>query len=366
MPELTAVRVTAALLIGCAVVVVLLPLPQNLWAWLYLALIVVTAQTLRGLRREPGAWLGRRRNRRALVSVLGAICVAVAAVPPPASGGLGSLAFLLPLLILLNIALGQATRRLATAGDRVVDEREEALRNRAHLIAYWMFAIVVGGVVVIADLVSQRSRSWVGSAFINDGWIVFFELLFLLPAMVVAWLEPDHLHDERATRPQAQRARLAAALLALTFGIPLALSVAAVVLPAQTTSLVSVDALDSQYLSAGPAARSTSTRVLGCKAFSADLTVGRGIGATLPLRAVACWNGRSASEMWGLNNSDCQIISTVLATVTVDECSRTTDAQGTLRFTLAGIVHPALLPFLGRGFTLQLVLDRNGNVVRFP
>ena len=75
--------------------------------------------------------------RRGVLVALGALCVALLAAPGPAtsaeaSGPLG----LFLLLIVLNIALGRATQRMATATDDIVDERQEQTSNRAHRIAY--------------------------------------------------------------------------------------------------------------------------------------------------------------------------------------------------------------------------------------
>ena len=116
---------------------------------------------------------------------------------------------LLLLLVLLDIALGRATQRLATAADRTVDERQEALRNRAHRLAYWTFAGLVGGTLAIAQVASPLTRSWVAGALTSGGaGVAFGELLFVLPGMVLAWLEPDHLAPESAAPGLSGRRRV--------------------------------------------------------------------------------------------------------------------------------------------------------------
>src|SRR5207302_5156223 len=113
-------------------------------------------------RREAGSWLGRRAVRRALVAVVLADCAGLAAgtVWAPA---LGSAVLLLIALVALDVALGRATAKLATAPDQVVDERQEALRNRAHRLAYGMLAVAAGGTLAVADVATPQSRAWLVS-----------------------------------------------------------------------------------------------------------------------------------------------------------------------------------------------------------
>jgi hypothetical protein len=310
------------------------------WVMLgYLAFVVLTAWTLRGVRQEAGSWLGRRAVRRGLVIALLADCVALVAAGP------GTFAFVVALLVLLNVALGWATLRMASAPDAAVDERQESLRNRSHRIAYWTFALLVGGTILVAQVAGPGGRSWIAGAI-----IVFFELLFVLPAMVVAWLEPDHLAPETGVT-LGGRARLALSMVALAIVLPALLSVGVVVLPARATGTVKTLEV--------PTARH-------CVELMGESRVGFGVEARIPVHATACGDGRTASAGWGLNQSDCQIASASFATVTADRCSRTVGPDGTLRFTYGVTVRPTLLPFLGREVTMRVVVDRDGRVVRFP
>ena len=86
----------------------------------------------------------------------------------------------------------------------------------------------------------------------------------------------------------------------------------------------------------------------------------------MPLSAVACSNGQTASEAWGLNNSDCLPNRTEMTTVDKIECTRWTDASGTLNFTYHARVRSAVLPFLYRDVVMSLVISGDGRVVRFP
>jgi len=192
---LTPTRITAAIL--CVLVFLGVVLPGSTTGWLigaYLALVLVTALVVRGVRQEPGSWLGRRTVRRGVVVLLAAICVALVATPTPSSASDSSGIFVLfLLLIVLNVALGRATQRIASAPDTYVDERQEAQRNRAHRISYVILAGVVGGTALVADTASSQTRSWLESSLGGGGWIAFAELLFVLPAMVMAFLDKGTL-----------------------------------------------------------------------------------------------------------------------------------------------------------------------------
>ncbi|HEY8741248.1 MAG TPA: hypothetical protein VIN56_11710, partial [Candidatus Dormibacteraeota bacterium] len=119
----------ALLAAGAAVLVVLLFLLSGLpapWLLVYLAFVLATIMVLRSVPQEPGAILGGRTARRTMVVI---IVIACAGILLPASATWVFLLFVA--LVLLNVALGRATRHIAAAPEDRVDEREEALRNRA-------------------------------------------------------------------------------------------------------------------------------------------------------------------------------------------------------------------------------------------
>ena len=329
----------------------------------YFGLVVVTIGVITGVRREPGSWLGRRVVRCVLVLAIALVLIGLLTIDTPtAAGSGGSVLALFLVLIVLNVALGRATQRLATAPDALVDEREEALRNRAHRIAHALVALLVGGTVVVADMAAPESRAWLDGVLRGGGLIVFLELIFVLPAMVFAVLEPDRLEPEVSGRAsQRTRARAAAGLLMLTLGIPIGLSVLLLVLPVQTTAIASTSVGQFAIAESG-----TPGAVTGCRTFNADALVGRGIDADIPLSAEACWNGRAATEGYGMNSSDCLLREAVMTDVNTLQCSRTTARDGTLHFTYRVAVTPALLPFASRDVTMQIEIDRTGNVVTFP
>ncbi|MEO8899561.1 MAG: hypothetical protein ABI352_12370 [Candidatus Dormibacter sp.] len=364
---LTPTRITAAILfvLICFGVV----LPGSTTGWLigaYFTLVLVTALVVRGVRQEPGNWLGRRAVRRCVVVLLAAICVALVATPAPSSPSDSSGIFILfLLLIVFNIALGRATQRLATAPDAYVDERQEAQRNRAHLISYVILALVVGGTALVADTASAQTRSWLEASLGGGGWIAFLELLFVLPAMVMAFLEPGAVADEvdaARLRGAGRRGRLAGVLLALTLAVPVVLSLGVLVIPLRTSSYTTNPNSDTP----GPPIPASAGGSMSCREFYAQISVGAGVTAVINLHAEACWDGTKASETYGMNASDCLPGGTVLAVVTPTQCQRTTSADGTLSFAYRSQVSSVLLPFLNRDVTLRLVMDRNGRVEQFP
>jgi amino acid transporter len=265
-------------------------------------------------------------------------------------------------MVLLNIALGRATQRVVSAPEAVVDEREEALRNRACRLAYVVLLVTVGAVLLIADLAGEQSRTWLGNTVSWSGWLVFGELLFILPTMVLAFIEPDRVAREpgevrgRATTRQ----RAAAALLLVSFGTPVVLSVALVVLPP------SISTSSNGSVVVTTSASGTTAPLINCRHFQADVTVGHGIQADIPVNAMACWNGTRAIVSYGMAKSDCNQGDSVAAVVTTLACSSTTGPDGTLTFMYRALVSSSLLPFFGRTVTVEVSIDKNGHVLAFP
>jgi hypothetical protein len=283
-PLITVERVVAALLILIALGVL---------AWLaffvaiavYVAFVFATVLVVRSVRVEPGAWLGLRSVRRGLVIVITLIAVDFLTV-----GGFGLASVGLALfgaLALCDFALGRATRRIATADEDVIDERQEALRNRAHRIAYAILAISAGLTLVLAEVATPEIRRWIGDALGGGGAIAFIQLLFFLPAMVIAWTEPDRIADEEALRMRRNvRARVAYGMVAIAVLLPAVLSISMALVPIHITAFTKPD----------PPYRTQDGTAAQCTYFDAQKQVGIGIGASVPLKAVACWDGRAAFE----------------------------------------------------------------------
>lgn len=367
-PAFTAVRITAVILVGLLTLMTVGLTSHGLrGAWLlgYLLLVVVTCVALRSTRDEAGSVLGLTAVRRTVAVLIALTCVALVMTPATVMVSRGLPLFVF--LVVLNVALGRGTQRIASAPDAGVDERQEAVRNRAHRVAYVLFAVVVGGTTVLADTISTQTRSWLGSTIGGGGFIAFLELLFVLPAMVLAFLEAGYdrgdLPELRAGRSRSGRSRLAMALLTLSLALPLVLSLAVALLPVRSSATAyAPTAVAAQLASPGGPATPAQT----CREFLADQEVGAGVEADLRLHAEVCWDGRRATESFGMNASDCIPSSTVMAAVTTSRCTRTTNARGTLSFTYRVDVAPALIPFLHRQATVRLVIDRNGTVEQYP
>jgi hypothetical protein len=346
--QVTPVRITAALILLILGFNVLFIPEVGVIA--YAVFVVATVFVVRSVPVEPGIWLGRRNVRRGLVVVIAVITLSFLTRPyvDPNSGGF---LFLL-LLVLGDVALGRATRRMATAPDRLLDERQEALRNRAHRLAYWLLAVSAGLTVLAADIISPDTRRWLEEGVRGAGPVVtFIQFLFFLPAMVLAWLEPDRLTGIDAPVLQwGRRAAVATTMVAIALLTPLALSLVLALAPIRTSTYARVDTGNGGQ----------------CRYFDARKQVGLGMGATIPLSAVVCWDGTTASEEWGLNSSDCLPQMSAFAIVSAAACRRTTDPNGTLRFTYHAVVRSAILPFVTRDVVMTLAVAKDGRVVQFP
>jgi hypothetical protein len=330
---------------------VLLFLPFGLLAF-YIVLLVATVLVVRSVPVQPGMWLGRRKVRRILVLVTALLTLGLA-LPWFTFAASGTLWLIL--LALCDLALGRATQRIGSAESYELDERQEAIRNRAHRIAYPIFAITVGAVVLIAEAATP-TREWMGSWQSNGSIFAFVEVLFFLPAMVIAWLEPDRLPADGARAVPAGRSVFAAAMVALCLTLPFALTLTVFFAPIRTSAFT-----QPQFTAHEPGSATSE-----CRYFGARKQVGYGIGVSLPISAVACWDGTKAFESWGLNESDCHPSKTSLLNVTRTLCQRRTDADGTLRFSYRVGLSSPIIPFLERDVEMTLAVTKDGKVVQFP
>ncbi len=167
-----------------------------------------TAATLAGMRAaSDDRFVGpfRRRGwRRALV--LGIVLVwGVTLVgwlrPPiilPFWGWVGTVPLTFGLLVLLTVA----TRNVSGSIDAFIDERERAVRDRAHRLAYWAFGAPFGALVGgVSNFMHRRMTEGVPlsredlSALAAANMTAFL-LFMLLPMAIIAWTEPDRLGFE--------------------------------------------------------------------------------------------------------------------------------------------------------------------------
>lgn len=353
-PLITIERVVAALIV--------LLIGFGLLAWfeifdaglIYVLFVLVTAFVVRSVEVEPGAWLGLRAVRRGLVLVIALITLDFLTIRAMDFNQVGIA--LLFLLILADVALGRATRRIASADEDRIDERQEALRNRAHRIAYAILAISVGLVLLIAEVATPGLRRWLAESLGGGGVVSFIQLLFFSPAMVIAWLEPDRIADEDGSRMHRNlRARIAYGMVTLAVVLPVLMSLLLAVAPSRVSAFTRPEPDFA-----------TSNGTAHCSYFDARTQAGIGFGATTRIAAVACWDGRSAFEEWGLNSSDCYPYRSEFVSTTTIECRRTMGSDGSLHFTYRTDVRSAILPFVSREVVMTLNLTKDGKVVQFP
>ena len=355
-PLVTAERVVAGLVIILLGFFLLAALPSWGFGAVWLVLVVATVGVVRRIPVEPGAWLGLRAVRRGLVVVITLITLEFLIAPSAYS----DLALLLLIgLALCDFALGRATRRIGTALPERLDERQEALRNRAHRIAYAILTVSVGLVALVASVATPETRIWLGDALHGGPAISFLQLLFFLPAMVIAWIEPDRIAGEDAPRlPVGGLAVLAYTMVGLTLALPFLLSFALAVAPIRTSAFTQIESM--------PASSEAAASNSQCRYFEGKKEAGLGFGATTMLSAVACWNGTKAYGSWGLNSSDCIPRRTAFVYDATIECRRIEAADGSLHFIYRTQLRSAVLPFIAREVALTLWLTKDGKVVQFP
>src|ERR1700693_607405 len=332
-------------------------LPPGATSLAYLVLLLATIAVVRSVPVEPGAWLGLRVVRRALVLLISLITVDFL------TSGSSYQATEFPLLFALalaDFALSRATRRIASAEARDLDERQESLRNRAHRIAYGILAVSVALVLVGADLATPESHGWLADAIHGGAAISFLQLLLFLPAMVIARIEPDRISDEDAPRlRRSMRARLTYGMVALCIVVPVVLSFALLIAPVRTSAFTVANPVE--FAGASAACGNDHWRY-----FEARTQVGWGFEASITISAVACWNGTRAYPLWGVYGSDCHPqMSEGLVDSTV-ACQQRTAPDGTLTFTYRTTLRPAILPFISRDVVVTLSLTKDGKVVQFP
>lgn len=141
------------------------------------------------------------RQSRKQALVVGALILVLAHFGFGLANGV-SVLFSLPALLLYGgviYRLDKATSSLITSKNSGLDERQRALRNRAHQISYAAF--VGFGLFMLGmnffGLGGKLVAFGVGEVSVNLLLLTAnFIVLSALPVLVVAWLEPDPLEDE--------------------------------------------------------------------------------------------------------------------------------------------------------------------------
>ena len=136
-------------------------------------------------------WLRSRRARRILVIISALLCVGI--IPAFAQGG-AVVGIIVTIAAAVSWwALRMSVRTVADLPDRFLDERQRAMRDRAYLDAYRIYASIIGGLAVIGMVifvfVSENDAVTLTTTWNQGMGGVMFVLVLaqVLPSMVVAW-----------------------------------------------------------------------------------------------------------------------------------------------------------------------------------
>lgn len=271
-------------------------------------------------------------------------------------------------LVVLDLVLVGATRGLAFARARSLDERQIAVRN----LAYRRGFRLLGPALVVAVAIWVVGSSIAGSGFLPglpfvqvDGGVSgrfivgVLELVAMMPTLVIAWVEPG---------PAAGRlARLAAPAMAGSTTILvwlLTLALAPVQQAAPNGDLLLVGA-------SWPGGT--------CHHFVGGRIIGAGFGATLGTHVEVCWDGRRAfvvgtpggpgtGQLFAPEGEPtltaCGADSRGdFAIVSGATCTSRTSADGTLHYSFRARVSPLPFEIGAREVTMNLVVTRQGRVL---
>jgi hypothetical protein len=339
------------------------------------------------LLRKPQ--LESRRARRVTVLVILLVTALLGSSLPPSFHGLGIVVVLC--LVVLDLLLVRATGGLAFTRRRTLDERESALRDHAYRRGFRLLGVALAVellIIIATDYLSlalsnlSQNGSFTGSTQLNNvitgrGLTAIIELLVMLPTLMIAWADPDHV--EPSGREPGRRARLP------WLAVP-ALAAA---------WLLAVSTVPEQATAASTNSSSFGMENATCAQFSAGRIVGSQFGATVGLRVGVCWNGTTAfvaddpsiplppstlaamgvpagtpsnfinpAELsvtaCGADNMD------DFATVSGMTCRGVTDAAGTLDYTVRAHVSAWPGGILQRDVTMTVIVDRDGRVLARP
>ncbi|MGA7172699.1 MAG: hypothetical protein WCB86_01165 [Candidatus Dormiibacterota bacterium] len=314
----------------------------TLWYFLF---VVATVFVVRRVSSRPGPWLGRRLVRRVVVSVAGLSCLVLLIAPPDLLGG--TVAFLVIVLALCNVLLGRATSQITLSLPLHLDERQGSLRDLGFPSAYW---IVAGGacvMVVVAYFATASSRAWLGASVEGGPVVVFIALLICLPAMLIAWFEPD-----RATpSPPVSRASLFASRLTMTMVV--------VSLAAPVAGAAMVLTAPAQV---GPAGRFLTPMGPQCGHFQRVAMVGGWFSTSSVLGVNVCWNNQRARVVDFQGQRISCATSAYLVTASTAACRARLASNGTLRVTYTAKFQPVVLSFLSREVDITFTVDRRGRL----
>lgn len=160
---------------------------------------VTEAEVVRSLNDARPTRLRQQGPRRALVIAMAAVLAAMALIGFLTDTKLTSyLEFgLLAAALLLYTLLRKAVRLISDAPDELLDERQIAVRDAAHTVAYRVLALV-GSVALVLHLVLRQPHGTPAAVAGADGTMLLIAFVMsaaFLPALVLAWNLPSEQPD---------------------------------------------------------------------------------------------------------------------------------------------------------------------------
>lgn len=147
-------------------------------------------------------WMGTRAARRGLVAACTLAAAGAAGLWAGGAWVAGAAAAAGAVVLILALAL--ATRNVASVKDRYADERDRAVRDRAHRLAYWIVSAPLGaafGLALGAAAKAIRTGHDLVVPHEKVGWLIALAwiaiaLFAALPVTILAWTEPDQVSDD--------------------------------------------------------------------------------------------------------------------------------------------------------------------------
>ena len=160
---------------------------------------VTEAEVVRSLSDTRPTRLRQQGPRRTLVIAMAVVLAAMALIGFVTESKLTSyLEFgLIAVAVVLYTLLRKAVRLISDAPDELLDERQIAVRDAAHTVAYRVLALV-GSVVLVLHLVLRHPHDTPAAVASADGTMLLIAFVMsaaFLPAMVLAWNLPSEQAD---------------------------------------------------------------------------------------------------------------------------------------------------------------------------
>lgn len=160
---------------------------------------VTEAEVVRSLNDTRPTRLRQQGPRRTLVVAMAVVLAAMALIGFLTETKMTSyLEFgLIAAALVLYTLLRKAVRLISDAPDELLDERQIAVRDAAHTVAYRVLALV-GSVALVLHLVLRQPHGTPAAVAGADGTMLLIAFVMsaaFLPALVLAWNLPSEQPD---------------------------------------------------------------------------------------------------------------------------------------------------------------------------